>query len=291
MILSSLFANPTSVLVLFAIIGMIFVSAQWFRIGQRSVDQLTGGLHALRRFSADLSPNHPVRKRIESAPVVEISLEEVAKLMSTHSSGAAVEGLLALQQRSAWIERFSQICVHLGILGTVLSLVASDPSKMESFRQQLPMALGTTFWGLIGTLVLSTISGAVNGSLERTAQLIRRALIDSFDQRAPIDDDEDDDQADSVPTAPAIAQTPANEAEDEDEDEVADEADDEEDEDEESSDDEDADAEAPPAKAAAPAKAAKAAPADDDIGLMLPPAPEKPAAKPASKPKSPRAEG
>lgn len=282
-ILESLFISPTSVLVLIAVVAMVVVSVRWFRTGQRSVDQLTGGLHALRRFSSDLSPNHPVRKRIESAPVVEISLEEVAKLMATDSSGAAVEGLLALQQRNAWIERFAQTCVHLGILGTVMSLVASDPNDMESFRGQLPMALGTTFWGLIGTLCLSTISGWVNNDLERTGQLIRRALIDSFDQNAA-DDDPDDDQTDSVPAAQPVKSSrkpvpePVDDSDpqeyDDDPNALAQEHDDSERDDSDEPSDRNTEDDIHDHEA-------KSAAHDDDLGLDLGPPPPAPAPKPA----------
>lgn len=192
MILKALFVSPMSLLVLLAIIGMIYTAIRWFKTGQRSLDLLTGGLDVVRQLGAKLPDNHPVRKRLESAPVVEISLEELSKLMAHDRAAQAVKGLLVLQRRVSWIERFAQFSVHLGILGTVVALVTSDPTDMGSFRQQLPTALGTTFWGLAGTLILSTIAGWVDDELERTSQLVRRALLDSFDDVLEGDDEHDE---------------------------------------------------------------------------------------------------
>jgi len=171
-----------SLIVLLIIMGMVIASVRWLLIGQRSVNHLTGGLDMMRRVANDLDARHPLRVRIETAPVVEISLEEVAKVMATRESREAVNGLLVLQRRMDWMTRFAQISVQLGILGTIVALISSDPTDLREFRGQLPIALGTTFWGLIGALSLSTVMGYIENEMSRATQNIRRALLDSFDE-------------------------------------------------------------------------------------------------------------
>ena len=39
------------------------------------------------------------------------------------------------------------------------------------------MALGTTFWGLIGAIGLSIVAGACESLLERASQHVREALL------------------------------------------------------------------------------------------------------------------
>ena len=130
--------DPFSLLVLIVIAGMVGVALVWYRLGQQHLLELVGGLKTLRRFARDLFPSHPVRRRLESAPVVELSLEEISKIMSGDEEvEPASQGLIRLQDRLAWIERFSQYAIHIGILGTVFALVTSDPTDMASFRARV----------------------------------------------------------------------------------------------------------------------------------------------------------
>ncbi|HVI02457.1 MAG TPA: MotA/TolQ/ExbB proton channel family protein [Enhygromyxa sp.] len=181
MILRSLF-DPLGVVVLLAVIAMIVGAALWFRQGQQAFDQLTGALQLLRRLAGQLHADHPIRRRLESAPVVDLSFEEITRLMTGDASEPAARELIRLGERVAWIERFAQFAVHLGILGTVFALVSSDPTDLESFRASLPMALGTTFWGLIGALALSAIAGACDSLIERARQYVRMALLEGLER-------------------------------------------------------------------------------------------------------------
>src|SRR5690606_39280124 len=115
------------------------------------------------------------------APVVDLSFEEVARLLSGHKVEPAARALIRLAERISWVERFSQLSVHLGILGTVFALVSADPTDLEGFRARLPLALGTTFWGLIGALALSAIAGACESLIERARQHVRVALLEGLD--------------------------------------------------------------------------------------------------------------
>ncbi len=181
MIVTALF-DPLSILVLVIILTMGVVAFLWFRAGQSHFDELKGGLRVLRGFGLELHHQHPIRKRLESAPVVDLSFEEIAKIMAgnQHVERPAHE-LVRLQNKIAWIERFSQYAIHLGILGTVFALVSSDPTDLESFRASLPLALGTTFWGLVGAMVLSTIAGWTETVLDRARHHIRHALLNALD--------------------------------------------------------------------------------------------------------------
>ncbi|PRQ02840.1 hypothetical protein ENSA5_20170 [Enhygromyxa salina] len=180
MIAHSLF-DPLGVLVLAAVVAMIVGAALWFRQGQQAFDQLAGALKVLRRVAGELSEQHPIRKRLEAAPVVDLSFEEITRLMSGDASEPAARALVRLGERIAWIERFAQFAVHLGILGTVFALVSSDPTDLEGFRERLPTALGTTFWGLIGALALSGIAGACESLVERARLHVRVALLEGLE--------------------------------------------------------------------------------------------------------------
>ena len=180
MIQQTLF-DPLSLVVLAIILAMIGLSLHWLRGAQQQVDVLAGGLRVLRRVGRQLAPEHPIRRRLESAPVVDLAFEEIARLMSGDRVEPAAQVLVHLPGRIGWVERFAQFAVHLGILGTVLSLVASDPTDLEAFRARLPGALGTTFWGLLGALSLSTIAGACESLLDRAQLLVRQALLDGLD--------------------------------------------------------------------------------------------------------------
>jgi hypothetical protein len=179
----ALFFDPLSVLVLAAVLAMTGTSMFWFRQGQQAFDQVTGALKVLRRVAAQLAADHPIRKRLEAAPVVDLSFEEITRLMSGDASEPAARALVRLNERIGWVERFAQFAVHLGILGTVFALVSSDPTDLEGFRARLPTALGTTFWGLIGALMLSTIAGACESLVERARQHVRMALLEGLEQR------------------------------------------------------------------------------------------------------------
>ena len=184
MLLGTLF-DPLALLVLFALALMGGASAYWFRLGQQAFDQLTGALEVLRRVAGELPAGHPIRKRLETAPVADLSFEEVTRLLSGDRREPASHVLMNLSTRVSWIERFAQFAVQLGILGTVFALVSSDPTDLEGFRQRLPMALGTTFWGLIGALGLSGIAGACEGLLDRARRHVRLALLEGLEGAEP----------------------------------------------------------------------------------------------------------
>jgi len=183
MLVDALF-DPLSVAVLVIVLAMIGLSTTWWSSGRAQSDQLVGGLKVLRNVGRQLAPDHPIRKRLESAPVVDLSFEEIARLMAGDRVEPAARTLIELQVKTAWIERFAQYAVHLGILGTVFALVSSDPTDLDSFRASLPMALGTTFWGLVGALALSTVAGACEGLLERARQHVREALLEGLEVAA-----------------------------------------------------------------------------------------------------------
>lgn len=180
MILRSLF-DPFGVVVLLAVIAMIGGAAVWYGQGQGACDRLEGALQVLRRIAGELREDHPIRRRLESAPVVDLAFEEIARLMTGEASEPAARAVIRLGERVAWIERFAQFAVHLGILGTVFALVSSDPTDLEGFRARLPVALGTTFWGLIGALALSAIAGACESLIARARQHVREALLEGLE--------------------------------------------------------------------------------------------------------------
>jgi hypothetical protein len=177
--------DPFSILVVVAVGVMLALSLGWLRGAARQRDLLIGGLMVLRRIGSQLASDHPIRRRLESAPVVDLSFEEIARLMSGQKVEPAARTLIRLGERLGWIERFAQLAVHLGILGTVFALVNSDPTDLEGFRARLPMALGTTFWGLIGAIALSIVAGACESLLERAAQHVREALLEGLEQPPP----------------------------------------------------------------------------------------------------------
>lgn len=183
MFLRALF-DPLSLFVLAAVLAALSVAGLWFRQAQREKDRLSGGLDVLRRVGSALPPEHPIRRRLESAPVVELSFEEIARLMRGDEVEPAARTLVRLEARTGWIERFAQLSIHLGILGTVFALVNSDPTNLESFRSRLPIALGTTFWGLIGAVGLSIIAGACETLLDRASQHVREALLQGLEERS-----------------------------------------------------------------------------------------------------------
>ncbi|HET6583762.1 MAG TPA: MotA/TolQ/ExbB proton channel family protein [Nannocystaceae bacterium] len=180
MLVDALF-DPLSVAVLAIVLGMIGLALAWYSRGRGRFDELRGGLKVLRNVGRQLAPDHPIRKRLESAPVVDLSFEEIARLMAGDRVEPAARTLIELQAKTAWIERFAQYSVHLGILGTVFALVSSDPTDLESFRAGLPMALGTTFWGLVGALALSAAAGACEGMIERARLHVREALLEGLE--------------------------------------------------------------------------------------------------------------
>lgn len=180
MLLRSL-ADPFSLVVLALVGAMLVVAILWILSARRDSDALAGGLSVLRRVGRDLPREHPIRKRLESAPIVEVSFEEIAHLLGSEGVGESARALVGLRERLAWIERFAQLSVHLGILGTVLALVTSDPTDLDAFRSRLPTALGTTFWGLVGAVGLSALAGTVESTLERAGQRVRDALLGGFD--------------------------------------------------------------------------------------------------------------
>lgn len=191
MMLRTLF-DPMSIFVLVVVLVMIGTSLAWFRAAQQQADVLQGGLQVLRRVGRQLAHDHPIRRRLESAPVVDLAFEEIARLMIGDRVEPAAQGLVRLQGKIGWIERFAQFAIHLGILGTVLALVSSDPTDLQGFRARLPSALGTTFWGLVGALALSAIAGVCESLLGRAQLHVRHALLEGLetgtDRPAPRDE-------------------------------------------------------------------------------------------------------
>lgn len=167
--------------VLIAISGLIGTAVRWIFLGRTSLDQLTGAAQVLRAVQKELPADNPIRRRLESAPVSEISFEELAQLMASDpTKEAAARGLIALTRHVRWLERFGQVAIHMGILGTVAALITSDPSNLASFRGQLPLALGTTFWGIVGALTLSSLAGVADGIIDSAEQRVRNGLLKTF---------------------------------------------------------------------------------------------------------------
>ena len=164
-----------------AVFVMICLAARWSYLAYRRSEVLRIGLPVLRSLGRDLPPEHPIRKRLESAPVVDVSFEEIAHLLCTKDAGVAAEELVKLRNRLSWIERFAQLAIYLGIIGTVTALVFSDTTDLTAFRSQLPTALITTLIGLFGAIVLSGVAGMVESKFENAAQLVRNALLKGFD--------------------------------------------------------------------------------------------------------------
>lgn len=183
MIVDALF-GVGSLVVLVAVAAMAVVSWRWLEAGKASLAALGGAARALRHVAAELPEHHPIRRRLESAPIVEVALEEVAGLMAGSEAGSAARGLVQLQDRSIWVERFGQVAVHLGLLGTIAALVASNPGDLDAFRSRLPLALGTTFWGLVGALALTWLGGSVESLLARAGRDVRDGLLASLAPRA-----------------------------------------------------------------------------------------------------------
>jgi hypothetical protein len=173
--------GPLALAMIAILVAMAGVSVVWRRQGEARLAEVRGGLSAIRKLGRALHERHPIRLRLEAAPVAELSLEELAHLLHGSRPGPAAMALLTLENRLHWIERFAQFSVHLGILGTVLSLTVSDPSDLEGFRATLPLALGTTFWGLVGALGLSSLAGAVENLLADARRELRLGLLSSFD--------------------------------------------------------------------------------------------------------------
>lgn len=187
MIAQSLF-DPLGVIVLLAVAGMLGGAGLWYRRGQQAFNQLEGALGLLRQLAGELDLDHPIRRRLESAPVVDLSFEEITRLLTGGAGEPAARTVSRLSERVAWIERFAQFAVHLGILGTVFALVSSDPTDLVGFRARLPTALGTTFWGLVGALGLSGLAGACDSLIEHARQHVRVALLEGLERpRVPAD--------------------------------------------------------------------------------------------------------
>jgi hypothetical protein len=189
MLVDALF-DTLSVAVLGIVLGMVALSLLWHRSARSHFEQLRGGLRVLRNVAGQLAADHPIRKRLEAAPVVDLAFEEIARLMAGDRIEPDARAIVRLQGQTAWIERFAQYAVHLGILGTVFALVSSDPTDLEGFRARLPTALGTTFWGLVGALALSTIAGACESLFDRARQHVREALLEGLEAPAPAPADE-----------------------------------------------------------------------------------------------------
>lgn len=177
--------QPFSLAILAIIASMVVAAARWLMSGSRNDAELEGGLKVLRSVGAGLRADHPVRRRLESGPVSELSLEELAQLLVGKQGNAAANGLLVLEHRLNWMERFAQLSTYLGILGTVLGLVLSDPTDLTLFRQKLTLGLGATFYGLVGALIISVLTGSAEQLVVRARQRMRMALVASFEEPPP----------------------------------------------------------------------------------------------------------
>ena len=186
MMLGKIFSDPAALLVMAVVTVLVAVAGRWVAGNRRHFDALRGGLDVLRKVGRELPPEHPIRRRLESAPVVEVSFEEIAHLLGAEGVGAAALALLRLRSQLNWIERFGQLAVHLGILGTVFALVTADFGDPEAFRTKLPIALGTTLFGLIGAVVLSLLGGVAESVLDRATEAVRDALLSGFDDEGDV---------------------------------------------------------------------------------------------------------
>lgn len=184
--------EPSSVVVLAAVLTMVGLSLWWIRGAQAQLDRLTGALSVLRSVAHALPTDHPIRRRLESAPVADLAFEEIARLLARDKAAPAAEAMVRLPNTIQWIERFAQFSIHLGILGTVFALVSSDPTDLEAFRARLPSALGTTFWGLVGALGLSAIAGTAENIVHRATGLVRTALLEGLEVDAEVEPRTDD---------------------------------------------------------------------------------------------------
>lgn len=175
-----------SVIVVVAlIIGlMCWYAFRSFALMRQEIGAFRGGLPVLRRVGLELPPEHPIRKRLESAPVVDVSFEEIAHLLGSEGTGAAAAVLVELRNRLSWIERYAQLAIYFGIIGTVTALVFSDTADLTAFRSRLPIALITTLFGLFGAIVLSWVAGRIESGLEDAAQIVRNALLQGSDRES-----------------------------------------------------------------------------------------------------------
>ena len=163
--------------VLAAVFVMICFAAWWMFSAHLQSKVLRSNLTLLRQLGRDLPPEHRIRKRLESTPVGDLSFEEIAHLPGSAGVEVAAKKLVKLRNHLSWIERFAQLAIYLGIIGTVFALLMSDPTDLTAFRSRLPTALFTTFIGLFGAIVLSVLSGVVESSIENAAQHVRNALL------------------------------------------------------------------------------------------------------------------
>lgn len=170
----------SSLVVLALVTTMLGISLRWYFTARARREALLGGLSVLRNLAPELPPSHPVRRRLESSPVAEISFEEIVALVREPQLEPSARVLLQLADRAAWVDRFAQFAVHLGIMGTVLALLSMDASDLQGFRSSLPKALGTTFWGLVGALSLSAVAGLCDSLLGNVTRQAREALVAGF---------------------------------------------------------------------------------------------------------------
>ena len=106
MMLGKIFSDPAALLVMAVVTVLVAVAGRWVAGNRRHFDALRGGLDVLRKVGRELPPEHPIRRRLESAPVVEVSFEEIAHLLGAEGVGAAALALLRLRSQLNWIERW-----------------------------------------------------------------------------------------------------------------------------------------------------------------------------------------
>lgn len=178
--------EPSSLLVLLLVTAMLTVSLVWWIAARIRRDGLLGALSVVRELAPALPATHPLRRRSEVSPSSEIALEEIVRVLRDHRIASAARGLLRLSDRLVWIERFAQFSVHVGILGTVYALLTADATELAGLRTSLPAALGTTFWGLLGALGLSTVAGLSESLILRTSREVRDAFFEGLDRESDV---------------------------------------------------------------------------------------------------------
>ena len=179
--LTQMVSDPLT-LVVALIIGLMCLYVVWrFALMRQEFDAFRGGLNVLGQVGRELPPEHPIRKRLESETVVDVSFEEIAHLLGSKGAGAAAAVLVKSRNLLSLSERCAQLAIYFGIIGTVTALVFSDPADLTAFRSRLPSALFTTLIGLFGAIVLSCVAGMIESRIENAAQNVRNALLKGMD--------------------------------------------------------------------------------------------------------------
>ena len=73
-------SDPLIIGVLAAVVVMICLATGWSILARRQSEVLRGALAVLQQVGRDLPREHLIRKRLGSAPIVDVSFEEIAHL-------------------------------------------------------------------------------------------------------------------------------------------------------------------------------------------------------------------